>query len=1021
MLKKIFSFSLIIILSLGLTSTALAQRQTGSIKGRIISKQGVPLSGAFIYVSSPASLGIRTYLTSRTGKFKIPFLPPGRYKVIAEVPGFKTVNVEDIMVRVGMTVTLEITTEEATVEEEITAKIPSPTVDVEAAKTASVVEKELLQHVPFSRNLFDVIHSAPGFVSEKSFWEDQSSVHGSSVRSNAYAFDGITINDLAGRQLLTSINFDSIGEVELETSAHPADVGVIDGGYINIVSKSRGNRTEGGLSLYYSDDTMASSLRTKEEVNAPNVSPPTKDRYLYDFSLSLGEQLVEDMLWFFGNFHLTSSSQTTPFIPWTDPSGTQHLKFSSNESQKMSFLKLSSQFVPQLKFVATASYSDRYQSAWKPTLSWNAPEEASQILQHQNDFIASSAINYIIDQNTFADLKAGYFQQRIPLRLNQDGLKNAQYIDEETGHLWGSSGFNENRLGKRFQATASLTHFVDSMLGGDHELMVGAEYEDANLEVATWKEDNLLVHYYNGDPYYFGMDQSPSSANVVGKGKISFYLASQRRSPINPKAELKRLSFFAQDSLTLGRTLTLLLGLRFDRSTTRLLNLYKDTSGNPVSLEIGQTLIAPLCQLNPYVQNATLDWSDVMSWNALSPRIGLSFNLFGKGKTIFKASYSRYSDSIMLDYLLNLNPISAHRFQQFEWFDENMDGKVDSDDTFVLYPEDYQIYSEESYRQGVDAHLKSPSIDELTLGLNQEVRKDLSLRFNYIYKTKANIVEDVIYDLAGNKDWYTTSKDTEKWWVPFQTTVPQTDDFPETPVTVYFRSNDAPPLFYQLKNVPELKRKYQALEIALTKQMSNNWQLNGSLVLSRASGNVGLGSEASSGFSEAANSPNYFVNLPQNSRLDFDRPLLIRLMGTYKLPSDLFLSFFYSYASGRPWARSITIIPPESWAQEKNAWRSEAKVYLETPGTRRTAPESSLDLRIEKSFRRGNSLRWTLYIDILNALGYKSSFNFPNDEGFWFPDAENTTEGNRQPSSNYKNITLLSGSRVFRLSLNYRF
>ena len=1020
MLKKTFSFSLIVILSLWLTSTALAQRQTGSIKGRVVDRQGLPLPGAFIYVSSPALLGARTYLTSASGKFKIPGLPPGRYKVSAEMPGFKTVNVEDIIVRVGMTIAINISLEETTVEEEVTAKIPSPTVDAESTKIASVVEKELLKNIPFSKSLLDVIHSAPGFISEKSFWEDQSSVHGSSVRANTYAFDGTTINDPAGRQLLSSINFDSVEEVELEIAGHPAEVGLTDGGYINIVSKSGANKAGGGLGFYYTDDTMSSPLRAGTEVNAPSVSPPAEDRYLFDFSLSIAGRLVEDMLKIFGNFHLISRSKTTPFIPWLDPLGNDHSTFSSKDTQGMSFLRLSSQFIPQLKVSAMASYSETYQSAWEPSLSWNKAEEATQVLNHQNNFIGSAEINYIINQNTFADLKGGYFQQRIPLRLNQDGLNNPQYINDGTGHLWGSSGFNENRLAKRFQATGSLTRFQDRLLGGDHEFKVGAEYEYTNQESAAWKDDNLLVHYYYGSPYYFGMDESPTSGNVVGKGKISFYLVGQLESALNPTSELRRLGFFAQDSVTFGSRLTLLLGLRFDRSTTRLINLSKEVSGNPVSLKAGEELILPLCEVNPYAQNATLDWNDVMTWNAFSPRFGLSFDISGKGKTILKASFSRYSESIMLDYLLNLNPIYANRYHQFYWFDENMDGKVDVNDTYALYPDDYQMYSAGNYKERVASHLKSPFTDELTFGLSQEVFKDFSFRASYIYKAKGNILEDVLYDRAGAKDWYTTSEDTENWWIPFQTKVPAKDDFPETEVTAYFRSNTAPPLFYQLKNVPELKRKYQGLEIALKKQMSNNWQLAGSLVLSRTTGNINLGSEASSAFSEAANSPNYFVNF-QDSKLDFDRPLVIRLAGTYRFPSDLFLSFFYSYGSGLPWARTITIIPPESWAQGKNAWMSEATVYLEKPGSRRTPPYSNLDLRIEKSFKQGKSAKWTFYIDILNALGYKSSFDFPNDGGFWFPDAENTTQGTRKPSSNYKKITLLSGSRVFRLSLNYNF
>jgi len=1021
MLKRAFSFLLTIILSLWLTSAALAQRQTGSIKGKIMDDQGLPLPGAFIYVSSLSLMGIRNYITSDSGKFKIPGLPPGRYKIIVEVPGFKTVNVEDIIVRVGATVTLNLTLEETTIEEEVTAKIPSPTEDVESTKSASVIEKELLKNIPFSRSLLDAIHSAPGFISEKSFYEDKSSVHGSSVKANSYSFDGLTINDPAGRQLLAFINFDSIEEVELETAAHPTEIGLTDGGYINIVSKSGGNKASGGFGFYYTDDTMSSSLRPEEELNAPDVSPPTEVSHLYDFSLSWGGRLVEDMLWFFGNLNLISRIQTTPFIPWTDPLGNEHRRFYSKDTQTMSFLKLSSQFLPQLKVSATASYTDRYLSAWEPSLSWNIAEDATQVLNHQNNFNASGAISYIIDQNTFIDLKGGYFQQKIPLHLNQEGLKNPQYFNEGSGHLWGSSGLNENRLGRRFQASASLTRFQDRLFGGDHEFKAGAEYEYATQELAAWKEDNLLVQYFYGSPYYFGMDESPSSMNVVGKGKISFYLAGQLKSPFNPRGELRRLGFFAQDSVTFGNRLTLLLGLRFDRSTDRLRTITKVASGNPVSLGIGENLIKPLCEANPYEQNVTGDWNDLMTWNVLSPRIGLSFDIFGKGKTIIKLSFSRYSESVMLDYLLNLNPLYANRSHQFYWYDENMDGKVGSDDTFELYPEDYLMYSEVNYRKRAAAHIKSPLTDELTFGLNQEVIKDVSFRVSYIYKAKKNIVEDALYDLSGDKDWYTYNQDTENWWIPFPTIVPALDGFPETAVTAYFRSNSAPRLFYQLKNVPELKRKYHGLEMALKKQMSNNWQFEGSLVLSRTTGNIGLGSEASSAFSDAANSPNYFVNFSQNSRLDFDRPLVIRLLGSYRFPADFLLSFFYSYGSGTPWARSLTIIPPESWAQGKNAWRSEAKVYLEEPGTRRTASDSNLDLRIEKSFRRGESVKWTIYIDIINALGYKSSFDFPNDEGFWFPEAENTTQGIRQTSSSYKNITLLSGSRVFRLSLNYCF
>jgi protocatechuate 3,4-dioxygenase beta subunit len=90
--KKIFIFLLILSLSAGITSTAYAQGQAGSIKGKITDKEGNPLSEAFIYVSSPAMIGIRTYFTSKSGDIRFPGLPPGIYKIMVEKPEFKTVN-----------------------------------------------------------------------------------------------------------------------------------------------------------------------------------------------------------------------------------------------------------------------------------------------------------------------------------------------------------------------------------------------------------------------------------------------------------------------------------------------------------------------------------------------------------------------------------------------------------------------------------------------------------------------------------------------------------------------------------------------------------------------------------------------------------------------------------------------------------------------------------------------------------------------------------------------------------------
>lgn len=1022
--KKIFIFLLIVSLPTGIASRAFAQGQTGSIKGKITDQAGNPLPDAFIYVSSPAMLGIRTYLSSKTGAIRFPGLPPGIYKIMAEKPEFKTVNIEDIMVRVGKTVNLDITLEATLIEEEITSNIPTPTLDEESTKISVNIDRDLLNNIPFARNLHEIINSVAGVTQYSVPNQKASSVHGSTVRANIYTLDGIIMNDPSGMHLLTNINFDIIDEVELETAAHPAQVRFTEGGYINVVAKSGGNRFRGDINLYFTDEKLGSTLRSEEEINETGASPPPLDRYLGDISFSLGGALMEDKIWFFTNARLISLSRTTDFLPWTDPQGNSHKKFSWRGNEKMGFFKLTSQFIPQLKVTGMFYYFDRYRSASGSPLSWNLPEEATQILDHEKNLTASGTLNYIFDQNTLGGVKVGYIEHSLPLRLDRKWRDNPQYFNEGTGHFWGNDGFNETQLKKRFQVGAYLTRFQEDFFG-DHEFKTGVEYEFVSGEWTTWKTDNLLQHYFYGNPYYFdpnyfGQAVSPVTGNPVDKGKVSFSIAGKAEGE-SSQNELSRLSLFAQDSVSFGRRLTLFLGLRFDRSSTKLPSSQKGESGNPVSLKIGEELIEPLYGVNPYSTNLVPEWQNIVVWNALSPRFGLSFDILGNGKHLFKASFSRYTEYLMLDYPRALNPFYAHRSHQFYWFDENMDGIVDVDDTYTLYPEDLRSYSEEDYKKRIASDIKPPYTDEFTIGLHQELFKDFSIRINYIHKTKRNIIENVLYDPDSDKDWYTIAQDTQGWWIPFETIVPEVDDFPDTQVSAYYRSSNTPVLFYQVKNVPELKRKYQALEIVFNKRMLNNLQLNGSLVISKTTGNIGLNYDASSGFSRAADNPNLLVNLPEDSSLDFDRPLVLKLMGAYKFPYDFFASCYYTYMSGTPLPRSVTIVPPASWVQDNNAYSEPATVLLEKPGTRRAEPYHNLDLRIEKEFRFGSSGRISMYVDILNALGKKYSFISKNDGGFWFPDAENTTQGTRVLSENYKKITSLSGARIIRLGLNLRF
>jgi hypothetical protein len=203
--------------------------------------------------------------------------------------------------------------------------------------------------------------------------------------------------------------------------------------------------------------------------------------------------------------------------------------------------------------------------------------------------------------------------------------------------------------------------------------------------------------------------------------------------------------------------------------------------------------------------------------------------------------------------------------------------------------------------------------------------------------------------------------------------------------------------------------------------MSHNWQLTGSVTLSQTKGNIGLGYFASSGATMAADTPNSFVNINEDARLDYDRPFIFKLAGTYRFPWDIYLSFYYLYTSGTPWARTVTIYPPSQDGAENTVSSLPVTVFLENPGSRRTDPYQHLDIRVEKEFALSRSKRLGFVIDVFNVLGNQIKNRVRNDSGFWYPTEENSKEGIRVVDPFYKTVTSVIGARSFRFGLNLRF
>src|SRR5262249_29928538 len=137
-----------------------AQDTAGTISGRIVDAQGLPLPGVAVTVSG--AQGARTAVSDGEGRFTVPFLTPGTYLVHAELQGFSSINQPDIEVRLGATVQMPLVMRVGAIQERIQVDAAPPTIDTSSTTIGASLDSKTLSRLPVGRRFSDTLYLAPG-------------------------------------------------------------------------------------------------------------------------------------------------------------------------------------------------------------------------------------------------------------------------------------------------------------------------------------------------------------------------------------------------------------------------------------------------------------------------------------------------------------------------------------------------------------------------------------------------------------------------------------------------------------------------------------------------------------------------------------------------------------------------------------------------------------------------------------------------------------------------------------------
>ncbi|MBW2036446.1 MAG: TonB-dependent receptor [Deltaproteobacteria bacterium] len=986
---------------------AQVRRQTGVIRGIVTDSEGAPLPGVNVMATSPALMGTASDTTNMKGTFRLPALPPGIYTVRAEINGFKTVTREQVILRVGMTATVNFVLEPATVREEITVIATTPTIDVQSSKISNVLSEDIIQRIPLNRSLTTIVSMVPGANGDIKTYSG--SIHGARPTTVNYEMDGVNTNSPVHNGPLGRPHYDAIEEVEIVTGGLPAQVGNTGGAFVNILTKSGGNEFHGRFQAYYTKDSMTNILYSDSELADFGMEKPESPIYDYDVSTAIGGPIIKNKVWFFTDLSHTENKNIGPFIP-TTIFGKRYDQYNWYDSRWNGFFKMTTQLSDSMKFFVV--FSGELINKTPSNAQWYRTEEATMQLKNNSVVSGTGNFTWIIGSDTFLDLRAGLVNQDYPITPSEKAGTGIRYKDTFTNYQWGAPWGNTSLI-RRWseQASARLTHFQDGFLGGDHEFGAGIEFQWGHSRKYWPTENPMQWYYYNGNPYWYrGFYNITTPHPTRGDGRLAFSNGRQGEKDIRSNFNTDRFGAYIQDSWTIQNRLSVNLGFRLDHYVGKIPGL-EVKARNDLPFEIGAAYIEPELGFNPWGAYTVPEVGKVMEFTAISPRFGLTYDPSGEGKTALKVAISHYAEPVPLMYFSSASPINA-TFYQFDWWDLNNNGQPDSPGIDRYNPRSglgaFKLPDIDFLKSRISSDLRAPTYIEFVASVTHELFRNFSVKAQYLYKRGKNEILWARWDPGTKKYWYSLDNAQQGWWVPFTTTVPAIDNFPSQTVTMYFLSNNSPwKTSYSVRtNVPEAKRNYHGVELSFDKRMSEGWALSGSIVLSQ-----------SKRFAPS-DSPNDWIN--GYGRDSWDRPVAVKCFGVVTLPYRFLASFYFKYASGAPYARSVTVVPPAGWRNANNVRAQNFSVLLEPNGARRDQSIINLDFRLEKEFNISVG-KLGIFVDVYNILGKKYAWKGVNPGGTWRPSDENTTDGKYIPDSKYGKVTSIDATRIFKFSIRYTF
>ena len=306
-----------------LPAFAYAQRTTATIRGTVRDTTQAVLPGVTVTVTNEDTGLVRSTVSNNAGIYSLPDLPIGRYKVDAELSGFKKTSRTGVVLRVADEFAIDFELSAGDVSEVVNVEASSTPVRVLGGDVSGVITGEQVRELPLNgRNFLQLATLMPGVsapdllnVKDKGLLGGSDlSVSGSDVTANLWTVDGANNNDVgSNRTILVYPSLEAIQEFKILRNSYGPEFGGAGGAQINIVTQGGTNRFNGTAFYSGRDDAFNAKNYFLEKNNQPKEKLSR-----HDFGGSIGGPIIRDKLHFFGNLEWNLEDRgtaRTAFVP----------------------------------------------------------------------------------------------------------------------------------------------------------------------------------------------------------------------------------------------------------------------------------------------------------------------------------------------------------------------------------------------------------------------------------------------------------------------------------------------------------------------------------------------------------------------------------------------------------------------------------------------------------------------------------------------------------------------------------